>query len=327
MNAPFLHFVRRLSGVLLLVVGLSVAFAQTGSSDKPFDMEELEPVPGADTDGAKPQFRFKLIAEVSLPGPLPGGEPYVVEDGIAIEVSGGLAVVSWDGTLELRGTSETRPADDEGQAEFAFSEDRKMRCSTIPAGWIKAEKYCDSCRKAWRKKWRVRAPGSEFARPLVTDKRVYYGATDNRVYGVKRRNGHRVWATDVGGRVIRPLELLRVTAPPDVRYIGKRGSRMMELVLVVPDSGDSIIALEGRGGTRVAGHALPENEAFVGRPLTRDATVAVVRQRYDARDAALLLFELQPPMPSGPVAPDLASVEADSLGDGEGEAPAARGPD
>ena len=92
----------------------------------------------------------------------------------------------------------------------------------------------------WRKKWKIRAPGSEFARPLITDKRIYYGATDNRVYGVKRRSGHRVWVTDVEGRAIRPLELLQVSAPPDVRFIGPRGSRTMDLVVVLPDSGRSI---------------------------------------------------------------------------------------
>jgi len=314
MNLPFAHFVRRLSGIVVLVVGVPVALAQTGSSGKPFDMEELEPVPGSETDQAQPQFRFELIADVSLPGPLPGGEPFLIDGGIAIEVVGGLAVVSWDGTVELRETGDPRDPDDRDENEFAFSDDGRLRCSTMPTGWIKAEKHCESCRKTWRKKWKVRAPGSEFARPLVTDKRVYYGATDNRVYSVKRKNGHRVWATDVGGRVIRPLELLRVPAPPDVRYIGKRGSRMMDLVLVVPDSGDSITALDGRAGVRVARHELPENESFFGRPLTHGAKVAVVRQRYDARDAALLLFELRPPLPSTLEDQNLASVGTDSTG-------------
>lgn len=312
----------------MLTVGVSIAVAQTGSSDKPFDMEEMQPVPGSEADGVKPKFRFKLIAEVSLPGPLPGSEPYLVDDRVAIEVAGGLAVVAWDGSLELRVSGDARSTDDGDEAAFAFSEDRRMRCSTLPEGWIKAEKYCDSCRKTWRKKWKVRAPGSQFARPLVTDKRVYYGATDNRVYSVKRRNGHRVWATDVGGRVIRPLELLTVPAPPDAKYVGKRGSRMMDLVLVLPDSGVSIIALDGRAGTRVAAHDLPDNEAFVGSPLTRDAKVAVVRQRYDARDAALLLFELRPPLPSVPEAPDLAAIETGSAeGGGSTEPPEPLDPD
>ena len=95
---------------------------------------------------------------------------------------------------------------------------------------------------------------------------------------------------------------------------------MMDLVLVVPDSGDSITALEGRAGVRVARHELPENESFSGRPLTHGAKVAVVRQRYDARDAALLLFELRPPLPSSREDQKLAIVETDSPG-GEGEPP------
>jgi hypothetical protein len=311
MGAALSVIVRWSSGVILFVLGLSLAPAQTGSSDKPFDMEELEPVPDSEADRAKPQFRFEPIAEVSLPGPLPGSEPFVDEAGIVIEVAGGFAVVSWDGVLELHSADDPLPVDPLNDVEFAFSEDGMIRCSTMPTGWIKAEKFCASCRKSWRKKWKVRAPGSDFARPLVTDKRVYYGTTDNRVYSVKRKNGHRVWATDIGGRVIRPLELLRVTAPPDLKYIGRRGTRLMDVVLVVPDSGESMVALEGRGGTRVAAYQLPENEALVGPPLTRGANVAVVRQRYDASDAAMLLFELRPPLDPGAAPPVLAIDETD----------------
>lgn len=311
--------------IAVLAIGLPLVVAQTGTSDKPFDMEELEPVPESEPGESKPQFRFNLIADVSLPGPLPGGGPSLVDDAIVIAVAGGLGVVSWDGTLELRHGDDLQLAEDGDAAVFAFSDDGKMRCSTLPDGWIKAEKRCGSCRKVWKKKWRVRAPGSQFARPLITDKRVYYGATDNQVYGVKRGNGHRVWATDVGGRVIRPLEVLRVSAPPDVRFIGPRGSRTMDLVLVVPDSGDSIIALEGRGGVRVARHELPENEAFVGSPLTQGDRIAVVRQRYDASDTALLIFELTPPLPPAPEDSFPESVASDPVG-GETDPPGKTAP-
>ena len=77
---------------------------------------------------------------------------------------------------------------------------------------------------------------------------------------------------------------------------------------------------------RVARHELPENEAFVGSPLTRGDRVAVVRQRYDASDAALLIFELTPPLPSAskdgvPAAvasvPDVGETEAPALTDPE----------
>lgn len=322
MIVQFRQLLRHLPVVAVLAISPPFAIAQTGSSDKPFDMEELEPVPDSGTDDSQPQFRFELIAEVSLPGPLPGGGAFVVDDAIGVVVPEGLAVVSWDGTLALRPNGDARPVDDEDEAVFAFSDDGKMRCTTMQDGWIKAEKRCGSCRKVWRKKWKVRAPGSEFARPLITDKRVYYGATDNRVYSVKRRNGHRIWATDVGGRVIRPLELVQISAPPDVRFIGPRGSRTMNLVLVLPDNGDSIIALEGRGGVRVARHGLPENEAFVGDPVTRNNRVAVVRQRYDASDAALLIFELRPPLPPAPEDGVPATVASDS--DPEGSEPSVR---
>lgn len=320
------HFLRRLTGVALLALAFPVALAQTGTSDKPFDMEELEPVADSGEDQSQPQFRFHLIADVSLPGPLPPGGPYAMDDGIAIKVAGGLALVSWDGTLDIRETGAAQPSETKEDLVFGVSDDGRIRASGMAEGWIKAEKFCESCRKTWRKKWRVRAPGSAFARPLVTRKRVYYGATDNQVYSVKRRNGHRVWATDVGGRVLRPLELLRITAPPETLYIGPRGSRMMDLVLVVPDSGETIIALEGRTGSRVARRELPENEAFVGSPLTRGGKLAVVRQRYDASDAALLLFELKPPLPRVRKELDLDSASSDSEAD-ENDPPGQPGPE
>ncbi len=72
----------------------------------------------------------------------------------------------------------------------------------------------------------------------------------------------------------------------------------------------------------MATHQLPENEAFVGRPLTRGAKLAIVRQRYDATDAALLLFELRPPLRADPTAAELAAVDKDSRGRAEGESSA-----
>jgi outer membrane protein assembly factor BamB len=212
-------------------------------------------------------------------------------------VEGGTVFASWNGSSEfLESPLSVDPGIGDGDEESSLSPDGKVRCRTIESGWILAEKKCARCKRGWRKKWRLRASGSAFARPLVTDRRIFYGTTDNRVYCVKRGNGHRVWVTDVEGRVLRPLELVRVPLPPDPRYIMGIKAVALDLVLVVPDDGASMMALDARNGERVATFELPENETLIGGPLaTPHGKIAVARQRYNAQDAALLFFDLEPP--------------------------------
>ena len=159
--------------------------------------------------------------------------------------------------------------------------------------------------------------GSTVSPPLVTQKRVYFGALDNRVYCIKRRSGHRVWAIDVAGRVTRPLMIVTIhdlpaTEPePAEQDAGtdttkkkkksKKGAeaeapRSVELLLVVPDHGSSIVALTVETGQKAAEYALPESEGtFKGSPLlTPDGKIVVARQKYEASDASLLVLNLGP---------------------------------
>jgi outer membrane protein assembly factor BamB len=148
---------------------------------------------------------------------------------------------------------------------------------------------------------------------LITDRRIYYGTTDNRVYCVKRRSGYRVWVTDVHARVVRPLELLHVPAPPNPFYFGSHTTLEIEVILVTPFSGAEIIALDGFAGDRLATFELPENESLIGGPVAVDGQVVVAVQRYNPSDAALLILELQSVSPDEPTADEVA------LGEGGGE--------
>lgn len=280
---------------ILLVAGLVTAAAAQSRKEQRFDLEYFEPLPDTDVAEPRPSFQFKLLSEIPLPGPLPGGGPYREGDRIAIAVDGGTVFASSNGSSEFLETPV--PLDPlPGDGESSVSPDGRVRCRTIESGWILAEKKCTRCKKGWRKKWKLRAPGSAFARPLVTDRRIFYGTTDNRVYCVKRGNGHRVWVSDVDGRVLRPLELLRVPVPPDPRFVKGIKAVSLDLVLVVPDDGASMVALDARNGERVAAFELPENETLIGGPLaTPHGKIAVARQRYNAKDAALLFFDLKPP--------------------------------
>ena len=305
--------------LLLLAAACAAPAAAQTRADPRFDSADLEPAPDAPVEEA-PQLRFDLLEEIELEGPLAPSGVRRAGDHVEVEAADGTAVFSWAADHSLTrvdaapGTAEELP--------YGISPDGKVRAVTRADGFIVAEKHCASCGKRWKKKWRIRAPGDEFARPVVTDRRVFYGTTDNRVFAVKRRNGHRVWAADIPGRVVRPLELVRVQAPPELVARGKsKGSSLwLDLILVVPASGRTLIALDARNGERVASFDLEEDEMLVGAPLARDGHVVVARQKYEANDAALLVFRLSP---AGPFPPEETAPAAEPQA--SGGAPASGG--
>jgi outer membrane protein assembly factor BamB len=175
---------------------------------------------------------------------------------------------------------------------WSVAPDGLFRCSMLSSGRIVGQKRCWNCRKGWRKKWKLRVAGDDLPPPLVTEKRVYFGAFDNRVYGVKRKNGHRVWEADLPSRVSEPLARW-------FNAIGEDGAAL-DLVILIPDSRTSIIALYAETGARVATYELPQNGGrFIGSPVvTADGKIVAARQKYAAEEASLLVFELVVP-PSG----------------------------
>ena len=120
----------------------------------------------------------------------------------------------------------------------------------------------------------------------MTAKRVYYGAADNRVYGVKRKNGHRLWVTAVDGRVLRPLALWvdpDASTPPGIAAI-----------LAVPEPGKEMIVLDAFSGSPVLHYRLAdEGDKVVGDPLTTpEGYVILARQGYTEDDAGLIVLKL-----------------------------------
>jgi hypothetical protein len=112
---------------------------------------------------------------------------------------------------------------------------------------------------------------------------------------VRASNGHRLWAVDLGDRLSRGL-----TAWPG----NGDGSLGAEIVLVVPDDGASVIALDAYDGRRVASFELPATHHFASSALvaSRDR-IAIARKGYEDREAALVLFRLTRPAPPGPPSP------------------------
>jgi hypothetical protein len=251
----------------------------------------------------QPKLIFRQVDEISLPGPL-RDEPLRLDDGTArVAVNGGWAIVTLGGEPSVR-ISTTAPAEpasgDEDAPEWVTSADGRFRFRTDPSGKVFAER---KRRKGWRKAWKRRIAGATPAPPMVSGRRLYVGSVDNQVYALRADNGHYLWARDVGARVSRPLTWWQ-------GRIGE-GPAFVELVLLVPDNGGSILALDPYDGNRLASMDLPTEEDRLLPPVlaAEAGKIVVAVQKYDDTEAALLVFELAPPAPEDDVAynaPDLS---------------------
>ena len=288
---------------IALLLG-SLAAAPVRSQTSPLGVEQydtsyLEPLDEAGRSAATPNLIFRLATEIALPGPLPDSGPRLVEGLVRIPVAGGLAESGWDSgstaRVQSHGGSETSPPDDPSLL-WSLSPNAKVRYTLTDDGFLLAQKRCRTCPAGWRKRWRLRVAGAGLAPPLVTEKRIYYGALDNRVYALKRRNGHRVWEADLEGRVSRSLRIWRPAEPEDQAERAARAPSPA-LLLVVPDDGSAVVALDARTGAKVASYELPDDGGtLVGAPVvTPDGRIVVARQKYTPEDASLMVFRLVSP--------------------------------
>lgn len=292
-----------LLALALCLVSLPSAAAQSspyGTSPygtSAYDTSYLDPLPEASTDAPARQLTFQLALELPLPGPLlESGQPRMVGETVEIPVPGGAVLSGWTAGAQARRvpTGDAPGGSGEGARGKGWveTEDGKRRYSLLPSGVLLAQKRCRRCRAGWKTHWMLDVAGDDLAPPLITATRVFYGGLDNRVYGLKRRNGHRVWATDVEGRVNRPLRL----------WSRETDDRSVDLVLVTPDHGREILALDAGTGGKVAGFALPENGGIlVGAPLiTADGMVLAARQKYNESEASLMVLEITEPPAAEP---------------------------
>jgi hypothetical protein len=292
--------------LLLLAAALSSARAQSMSgTDQAETSPYLEPPPeGTGGDDEGPKIVFRVASEIALPGPLPGPGPRLVEGVLFTPVAGGTAASGWEGDAEIVLTPTPLP-DEPGNAEnpiWSVAPDGRIRVSVMESGHLLAQKRCKRCRSGWRKKWKLRLAGDVAANPLVTVDRVYFGALDNRVYALKRKNGHRVWEVDVQGRASRELKRWRGT----LRAAGRAQDRPWEgepldVLLVVPGHGTELVALDAGNGAKVASYQLGDGEGrLIGSPvLTPDGKIVLARQKYAPEDASLMVFDLVSVAPGG----------------------------
>jgi hypothetical protein len=178
--------------------------------------------------------------------------------------------------------------------DWVEASDGRRRFRTTHEGLVESQRRRRG-RGAWKKSWRVMAPNSILAPPVLIGPRVCYAGLDDRVTCLRASNGHRLWAVDLGDRLSRGL-----TCWPACGDQGTSG----ELLLAVPDDGASVIALDAYDGRRVATYELPASHHFASSALVvLPDRIAVTRKGYDDREAALVLLRLTPPPPVQPPAP------------------------
>jgi outer membrane protein assembly factor BamB len=115
---------------------------------------------------------------------------------------------------------------------------------------------------------------------------VFVGSSDSRIYALRARNGHRLWARDVGERLVRPL----------AHWHGSLGEPEFDFLVAVPGDGRQVLVLDPFDGRTLASYRLPDTgeSLATGPAVTPDGRVAVAVQKYDEKAAALLLLEIRP---------------------------------
>jgi hypothetical protein len=234
---------------------------------------------------------FERLGEIPLPGPLGARAGFASDGLIVVPVEGGWAKVS----PETGATPSIVPSlDPPPPAEWIVSPNGKRRFRTTPEGLVEAERL-KRHRKKWTSSWRIIAPNSILAPPILLGPRLCYSGLDDRVTCVRASNGHRLWTVDLGDRLSRGLTVWPESGTPALEG---------EVLLVVPDDGASVIALDAYDGRRVAAFELPPTHHFASSALvvSRDR-IAIARKGYEDREAALVLLRLKHPPPPGPQPP------------------------
>jgi hypothetical protein len=284
----------RILAIGLVLVGLTPSVpAQTsdGYGDDPFQ-QPLESLTEPEITVSR-QLRFRLLGEIALPGPLPGQGPRMNGSMIEVPVAGGIAVTP----VEVGAIAEIERRDAGPEFDprpWALSENERRRYRALPDGRVTSEKRCDRCESGWKKRWRLRVPGNTMAPPLLHRKLLFFGALDNLIYCIKARNGHQIWTADVAGRTSRQLVYWTdaLGDEPEQQF-----SLASVAVLVVPDSGSELLALDPETGQRVARINLERGQGkLIGVPVvTPDGKIVVAHQKYDETEAALRVYRLDLP--------------------------------
>jgi len=263
--------------------------SQTTSSGSAFQNQFPDPVLYKPPVPEAPELRFASVTKIDLSGPLVSG-PRLVGDQVEVRTSQGLVRAVWrDEFVPVLVDVAAVGTTVEDALAWTMSPNGTYRTKPVSDQLLVVQKACHGCNSGWRRCWRLRVPGLAPTPPVMTAKRVYYGAADNRVYSVKRKNGHRLWVTVLDGRVLRPLAL----------WIDPDASKQpgIAAILAVPEPGRELVVLDAFSGSPVLRYRLAgEGDKLVGAALTTpDGHVILAWQGYTPDDAGLIVLKLVHP--------------------------------
>ncbi len=279
------------ASLLLATAALGPVVAQSNPGASAFQNQFPDPLSCQPPVPEPPEIHVVSVEQIALPGPLIEG-PRLVDGMIEVRTAAGLLRTHWVAgatPVSSDGPGAEYPI---GDAAWAVSADGTHRARVADHRLLIVQKSCPSCDDGWRRRWRLRAAGLAQVPPVVTERRVYFGSADNQVYGVRRKNGHRAWATPLEGRVLRPLGLW-VDAGSDIAAL-----------LAIPEPGAQLVLLDAAGGRPALHYRVQhEDDRFVGAAVaTPDGKIVLARQGYAEEDAGLLVLEVayRAPEPAEP---------------------------
>ena len=227
-------------------------------------------------------------ARLELPGPLGARGPIRVGESLLVPTAKALFEARLDPEPRWIEPSAALPEQPGLSERWSLADDGRARARIDARGRLELQRKCDRCRRGWRTRWRLRLPATAEVAPVLGPQRVFVGTLDNRVYAMRRKNGHRLWSADVGARVRRPLALVEGD------------------VLVVPGSGERLLRLAAPDGSRRDTWSAPAGATIVGAPVALDAgRIALALQGYESADARLEIF--------APSSPEAAKPAEDGL--------------
>jgi len=281
---------------VFLAASSALAQAIPTTTESPNDYPAALPVRKGQTP---PALVFKLVAEIPLPASPTGQEPVLEGGRLLVPVEGGTAAVELAEPMTVR-LEGPRPASPDAPSAWVLSDDGKFRVRTLPAGRVEAQKKGPIFRR-FRHDWSLRAPGATLAPALIMGRRVLYGSVDNHVYCVRRKNGHRLWAVDLDDRISRPLAAWHRRLPVGAASGGPATEVEIEMALVVPDGGASLLALDVYDGSRLGSFQVPSGKGMLasGPVALADGRIAVARTNYGSGGGSLLLLRLEPAVSEG----------------------------
>lgn len=267
--------------------GASAALGQAYPSSQ-FANEPFKPYTPRRSGPPPPRFGIEPARdEIPFPGPIGGRAPRIDGEAWVLGTVKTMITVKVDsGDVETEAGS---IPEDTGTLWAIGGRRDNRRFSVLPEGMVVAQKKCRRCEAGWKKSWKLRMGASTPAAPVTLGNRVFVGSVDNRVYGLKAKNGHRVWVADAGGRMLQSPTVWTGTLDG-----AEPGAEPFSILLVIPDGDPRLLVLDPYDGKKLAEASFRGSAALTRPVVTADGRILVGRQGYDPSDAALVVLSVVP---------------------------------